>query len=60
MNEPEQTRSRFGWAWLALHVTDEALTGFLSVYNAAVRTIRGQKVPGPQLKPTLRLSPDTG
>jgi hypothetical protein len=46
MNEPEQTRSRFGWAWLALalalalHVTDEALTGFLSVYNPAVRTIR--------------------
>jgi membrane-bound ClpP family serine protease len=46
MNVPQATASRFGWAWLALalalavHVTDEALTGFLSVYNPAVRTIR--------------------
>jgi hypothetical protein len=36
----------FGRAWtglaaaLALHVVDEALTDFLSVYNPAVRTIR--------------------
>ncbi len=35
-----------GWAWLgltlalALHVMDEALTDFLSVYNPAVRAIR--------------------
>lgn len=35
-----------GWAWvalclaLALHVTDEALTDFLSVYNPTVMTIR--------------------
>ncbi len=46
MNAPQQTASRFGWAWLALaltlalHVTDEALTGFLSVYNPAVKTLR--------------------
>ena len=39
---------RFGWAWvlltlaLALHVTDEAATDFLSVYNATVRAIREQ------------------
>ena len=37
---------RFGYAWIfliaaiALHVTDEALTDFLSVYNPAVRAIR--------------------
>jgi Protein of unknown function with HXXEE motif len=37
---------QFGVAWLALcvalaiHVTDEALTDFLSVYNPAVRAIR--------------------
>jgi Protein of unknown function with HXXEE motif len=40
----------FGMAWLALclalaaHVTDEALTGFLDVYNPAVESIR-QRVP---------------
>jgi membrane-bound ClpP family serine protease len=39
-----------GWAWvalclaLALHVTDEALTDFLSVYNPTVMTIR-QRLP---------------
>ena len=38
--------SRFGFAWvalcaaLAIHVADEALSGFLSVYNPAVRAIR--------------------
>lgn len=37
---------RFGFAWLllctalALHVLDEALTDFLSVYNPAVRAVR--------------------
>jgi hypothetical protein len=37
---------RFGYAWiflaaaLALHVTDEAMTDFLSVYNPTVRAIR--------------------
>jgi hypothetical protein len=37
---------RFGYAWiflaaaLALHVTDEAMTDFLSVYNPIVRAIR--------------------
>jgi hypothetical protein len=38
--------SRFGWAWMALcvalavHVADEALTGFLSVYNPVVESVR--------------------
>lgn len=38
----------FGWGWialtmaLALHVTDEALTNFLSVYNPTVLAIRRQ------------------
>ena len=37
---------RLGWAWIALcsalslHVTDEALTGFLSVYNPTVLALR--------------------
>lgn len=41
-----QIARRFGYAWiflsaaLALHVTDEAMTDFLSVYNPAVRAIR--------------------
>jgi len=40
--------TRFGWAWVALcialavHVTDEALTDFLSVYNPTVRAIRAR------------------
>ena len=40
--------SRFGVAWvtlcvaLAIHVADEALTDFLSVYNPAVRAIRAR------------------
>ncbi len=40
--------SRFGLAWvalcgaLAIHVADEALTDFLSVYNPAVRAIRAR------------------
>lgn len=39
---------RLGWAWLALccalalHVTDEALTGFLSVYNPTVLALRAR------------------
>jgi len=39
---------RFGRAWLtlaaalALHVTDEALTGFLAVYNPTVLALRGR------------------
>ncbi len=37
---------QLGWAWVgfclavALHVTDEALTGFLSVYNPTILAIR--------------------
>ena len=40
--------SRFGVAWVALcialsiHVVDEALTDFLSVYNPAVRAVRAR------------------
>jgi hypothetical protein len=40
--------SRLGWAWvlmwfaLAIHVTDEALTGFLAVYNPTVLTLRAK------------------
>lgn len=42
--------SGYGWPWialclaLALHVTDEALTDFLSVYNPTVVAIR-QRLP---------------
>ena len=42
------TPSSFGWAWvalcvaLAIHVADEALTDFLSVYNPTVRAIRAR------------------
>jgi hypothetical protein len=42
--EPQALR-QLGWAWvllcagLALHITDEALTGFLSVYNPTAREI---------------------
>lgn len=45
-----RTGAQFGRAWLylclalALHVTDEALTGFLAVYNPTVRAIR-ERVP---------------
>jgi hypothetical protein len=51
MSVSEKTMStQFGRAWialaaaLALHVADEALTDFLSVYNPAVRAIR-ERVP---------------
>jgi hypothetical protein len=43
-----QLTSLFGYAWvalavaLALHVADEALTDFLSVYNPTVRKIRAR------------------
>lgn len=43
-----QTATRFGMAWiglslcLALHVADEAVNGFLGVYNPAVRAIRAR------------------
>ena len=45
MNATRRTR-RWGIAWLslviaiALHVTDEALTGFLPLYNSSVESIR--------------------
>ena len=48
---PEQRHQatlRYGRAWVALaaalavHVTDEALTNFLAVYNPTVRAIRGR------------------
>jgi hypothetical protein len=40
--------NRFGTAWVALtlslmaHVVDEAVTGFLDVYNPIVRSLRGR------------------
>jgi hypothetical protein len=38
------TSARAAWAWLvaalALHVVDEATTGFLAVYNPTVRALR--------------------
>jgi hypothetical protein len=44
IHRPEQVRHAAAWvllcAALAVHVADEALTGFLSVYNPAVRAIR--------------------
>ena len=49
MNTPDSPIGRsFGRAWvamavvIALHVTDEAATDFLSVYNPAVRAIRAR------------------
>jgi len=42
----EPSGSPLGWAWvlmwiaLAIHVTDEALTGFLAVYNPTVVAVR--------------------
>ncbi len=45
-----QTARQFGYAWillaatLALHVTDEAMTDFLSVYNPTVLAIR-ERIP---------------
>jgi len=48
LNRAEQRTVRLGWAWfalctaLALHVTDEAVTGFLSVYNPTVLALRSR------------------
>ncbi len=50
MQGGSEASRRHGWAWIALtlalavHVADEALTDFLSVYNPAVRAIR-QRLP---------------
>ncbi len=61
MNTFERTISRFGLAWLALalcvavHVADEASTGFLDVYNPAVRGIRTRLPFLPLLTFTLRI-----
>jgi hypothetical protein len=44
--QDKQITRRFGYAWiflaaaLALHVTDEAMTDFLSIYNPTVQAIR--------------------
>ena len=44
----DRPRHMLGWAWvglwlaLALHVTDEALTGFLRVYNPTVLAMRAK------------------
>jgi len=46
--EESMERRNFGLAWLLLcfalaaHVTDEALTGFLPLYNATVKAIRAE------------------
>ena len=43
-----QCTSRLGWSWLALcaalalHVTDEALTGFLNVWNPTVAAVHAR------------------
>ncbi len=48
MSQPNQSPPSFGPAWLALclafiaHVADEALTGFLPVYNATVLALRAK------------------
>jgi hypothetical protein len=45
---PGREKARLGWAWVAfclaltLHVTDEASTGFLAVYNPTVLAFRPQ------------------
>lgn len=45
---PRHYTSHLGWAWvfmwlaLAIHVTDEALTGFLGVYNPTVLALRSK------------------
>ena len=50
MQQPRPGDRRVGWAWfglcvaLALHVTDEALTDFLSVYNPTVESLK-QRLP---------------
>ncbi len=48
MNARTEGAVRHGWAWvastlaLAVHVADEALTDFLSVYNPTVEAIRAR------------------
>jgi len=48
VNARTESAVRQGWAWVALtlalavHVADEALTDFLSVYNPTVEAIRAQ------------------
>jgi hypothetical protein len=48
VQQDKEIARRFGYAWIflaaaiALHVTDEAMTDFLSVYNPTVRAIREQ------------------
>jgi len=58
------SETRLGVAWvmmwvaLAVHVTDEALTGFLPVYNATVLALRAQLGfwPMPTFEPVLWLA----
>ena len=48
MQTADNAVQRHGWAWVALtcavalHVTDEALTGFLSFYNPMVTSLRAR------------------
>ena len=45
---PRPSSNGFGWPWLALcgafalHIADEALTGFLNVYNPTVEAMRAR------------------
>ena len=54
--EPQHTARKLGFAWialcfaLALHVVDEALTGFLSVYNPTVLALRSRYAWFPMLR----------
>jgi hypothetical protein len=48
MGTPESPNTGFGWSWFALtvsfalHVMDEAFTGFLSIYNPTVTAMRAR------------------
>jgi hypothetical protein len=58
--EGESERSNFGLAWLLLciafaaHITDEALTGFLDIYNATMLTMYGHFAWFPRMDMTFR------
>ncbi len=47
-NDHAGSTQNLGWAWvflalaLAVHVTDEATTGFLAIYNPTVETLRAR------------------
>jgi hypothetical protein len=65
---PKRERSRVGLAWLlmclvlAIHIAEEALTGFLPAYNLTAEAIRGlfPFLPVPTLSLTLWLTATIG